>query len=84
MTPDSWKRIEDLFAELADLGTEECAKRLEGIGKTDPELHAELKSLIAAHDEVDELLGGMPTRARCFLGWRFLLVSVSRLVRWAL
>jgi predicted DNA-binding protein YlxM (UPF0122 family) len=35
------------------------ADRLEAISKTDPELYDELKSLLEAHDEADELLGGL-------------------------
>ncbi|MFV1988840.1 MAG: protein kinase [Gemmatimonadota bacterium] len=58
MTPELWERVEYFFAEVADLQTEERAERLEEIGKTDPELYAELKSLIEAHDDADELLGG--------------------------
>ena len=58
MTPDKWKQIEEFFAEAADLPGEERAERLEAIRHTDPEVYAELKSLIESHDEADELLGG--------------------------
>ncbi len=58
MKPESWKLVEDFFIELRDLGAEGRSERLEAIRKTRPDLHAELKSLIEAHDEVDELLGG--------------------------
>ncbi len=58
MTPESWKRVEDFFAEVADLQAEERAERLEAIRRSDPEVYAELKSLIESHDEADERLGG--------------------------
>ncbi len=57
MKPEVWKRVEDFFVDVVDLGAEERAERLEGIRETDPELNAQLKSLIEADDEADELLG---------------------------
>jgi len=59
VTPELWERIEGFFVQVADLGVEERAERLEAISKTDPELYDELKSLLEAHDEADELLGGL-------------------------
>ncbi|MEJ2338183.1 MAG: hypothetical protein P8Y15_04745, partial [Gemmatimonadales bacterium] len=58
MTPELWERIEGFFTQVADLEEDERAERLEAISKTDPELYEELKSLLEAHDEADELLGG--------------------------
>ncbi len=57
MKSESPKSVEDFFVELKDLGAEDRAERLDEIGKTAPELHAELKSLLEAHDGADELLG---------------------------
>jgi tetratricopeptide (TPR) repeat protein len=59
VTPELWERVEGFFVQVADLEEEERAERLEAISKTDPELYDELKSLLEAHDEVDELLGGL-------------------------
>jgi len=59
MTPELWERVEGFFVDVADLAEEERAERLDAISKTDPELYVELKSLLEAHDEVDELLGGL-------------------------
>jgi tetratricopeptide (TPR) repeat protein len=58
VTPELWERIEGFFTQVADLEEDERAERLEAISKTDPELYEELKSLLEAHDEADELLGG--------------------------
>jgi tetratricopeptide (TPR) repeat protein len=59
VTPELWERVESFFVDVADLGEKKRADRLEAISKTDPELYDELKSLLEAHDEADELLGGL-------------------------
>ena len=61
MKPDLWRRVERSFDALADLPADERSERLDGIRKTDPELHAELRLLIEADLEADERLGGLET-----------------------
>jgi tetratricopeptide (TPR) repeat protein len=56
MANERWQEVRLLFFELAELGPEERAVRLESLSEIDPELHAELRRLLAAHDETDELL----------------------------
>ncbi len=50
MDPERWQTIADLFAELADRPERERADRLAAVRAADPDLHAELLSLLAAHD----------------------------------
>jgi len=57
MSPERWGEIQALFAEVRHLTPEERTGRLAEISDTDPELHRELESLLAAHDQADELLG---------------------------
>jgi len=57
VTPERWEEIQALFFELAELETEDQAARLDALSSSDPELHAQLKRLLAAHDETGELLG---------------------------
>jgi len=59
VTPELWERVEGFFVNVADLDEKEREERLKAISKTDPELYDELKSLLEAHDEADELLGGL-------------------------
>jgi hypothetical protein len=54
---DRWDQIRLLFFELADLGPEERAVRLRVLADRDPELHGQVKRLLAATDETGELLG---------------------------
>ena len=49
MTAERWKQVRPLFFELAEIGPEDRAVRLESLSKTDPELHAQLRRLLAAH-----------------------------------
>jgi serine/threonine protein kinase/tetratricopeptide (TPR) repeat protein len=57
MTAERWEQVRPLFFELAELGPEERAGRLEVLSQGDPELRAELDRLLAAHDRSEELLG---------------------------
>jgi eukaryotic-like serine/threonine-protein kinase len=57
-TPELWERAGALFAELVDLRPEERVERLEGVARTHPEIYADVTSLLGAHDDADELLGG--------------------------
>ena len=57
MNPERWGEIQTLFAEVRGLKPDERSVRLADISETDPELHAELESLLAAHDSADGLLG---------------------------
>ncbi len=64
-----WDRLEELFHELATLDPDARAIALRGITAGDPELAAELRTLLAAHDAtgvLDELklrLGDIPIGA---------------------
>ncbi len=57
MTNERWQEVQTLYFELADLGPEERAVRLESLARSDPELGDRLGRLLAAHDRSDELLG---------------------------
>ena len=61
MKPDLWTRVEESFDALADLPADERSERLDGIRKTDPELHAELRLLIEADLKADERLAALET-----------------------
>ncbi len=41
MSNERWEEVRLLFFELAELGPEDRAVRLESLSKTDPELHAQ-------------------------------------------
>ena len=57
MSDERWEEVRPWFFELAELAPEDRTVRLESLSKTDPELHTQLRRLLAAHDESDELLG---------------------------
>ncbi|MEE8549912.1 MAG: serine/threonine-protein kinase, partial [Gemmatimonadota bacterium] len=57
MTAERWDEVQELFLELVEQEPEYRALRLGILAETDPELHAQVKRLLAAHDETDELLG---------------------------
>jgi hypothetical protein len=57
MSPERWGEVQALFSQVRGLTPEERADRLAEVSDTDPELHRELESLLAAHDRADELLG---------------------------
>jgi tetratricopeptide (TPR) repeat protein len=57
VSEERWEQVRRLFFELAELGPEKRAARLDGLTKDDPELQAELERLLAANDRSQELLG---------------------------
>ncbi len=57
MSNERWDEVRPLFFELAELEPEERAIRLDALSESDPELHGQVKRLLAAHDETRELLG---------------------------
>jgi serine/threonine-protein kinase len=61
MSKPSWDQIQDLFTELRELAPAERESRLASVAQRDPELHAEVASLLAADAEVDGPLDAPPT-----------------------
>lgn len=59
MTPERWARVEELFTELVSLPVSERAAFLERAA-ADPEVRAEVASLLAAYDEAPEYLEAAP------------------------
>jgi len=55
MDPGRWRTISALFATLSDLPAPDRAARLAALQADDPDLAAELASLLAAHDDEDFL-----------------------------
>src|SRR5215467_1431111 len=49
MTPDTWRRVSDLFSECVNLPEEERAKRLAGVA--DPVLVREVRQLLASYQD---------------------------------
>ena len=56
MTSDRWRRINDLFHEAVDRDASGRQRLLERAADGDPELAAEVRSLLAAHDSAGGLL----------------------------
>jgi tetratricopeptide (TPR) repeat protein len=59
MTPERWDEIQAQFLELEDLEPGARASQLQSLSGRDPELHAQVKRLLRAHDAADELLGSL-------------------------
>jgi tetratricopeptide (TPR) repeat protein len=55
--PADWDRLQELFGEVVGLSPDERILRLALIAERDPELHAELLSLLDADERAGELLG---------------------------
>jgi serine/threonine protein kinase/Tfp pilus assembly protein PilF len=53
---DRWRRIESLFGELVEAGTTERTRRLQLIGREDPELRTSLEALLQADQQGDDPL----------------------------
>ncbi len=54
--PSDWDRLQDLFREVVNLQPDARALRMALIFETDPELHAEILSLLEADEQADVLL----------------------------
>ncbi|MEJ2312516.1 MAG: serine/threonine-protein kinase, partial [Gemmatimonadales bacterium] len=54
--PADWDRLQELFQEVVSLPTGERTLRMALIAERDPELHAELQSLLDADERADNLL----------------------------
>jgi len=57
MIAERWDEVQELFLQLVEQAPEVRALRLGILAENDPDLHAQVKRLLAAHDEKDELLG---------------------------
>jgi TolB-like protein len=57
MSKERWDEVRLLFFELAELESEDRTARLDARSKNDPELHEQVRRLLAAHDQTDQLLG---------------------------
>jgi serine/threonine protein kinase/Tol biopolymer transport system component len=60
MTPDNWKRVEELFEAAQKLPGEQCAEFLRQACPDEEGLRAEVESLLKAADSGDGLLDGSP------------------------
>ncbi len=56
MTPERWRQINDLFHAAIERDAGGRQALLESTGKTDPELAAEVRSLLAVHESTGEFL----------------------------
>ena len=56
MTPEQWKRIEELFEAAADLDRDEQSSFLEGACGDQPALRAEIESLLATNQRAGRFL----------------------------
>jgi hypothetical protein len=56
VTPERWRQVNDLFHAAAGLDTAGRRRLLLDAGRTDPELAAEVQSLLTAHDSGGQLL----------------------------
>lgn len=54
--PGEWDRVQAVFHEVADLGAEVRSARLSRLCRTDPELHREVVSLLAAEERAPDVL----------------------------
>ena len=63
MTPERWRQINDLFHAAIERDAGGRQALLESTGKTDPELAAEVRSLLAVHESTGEFLDEVSTRA---------------------
>jgi len=58
MNPERWNQVQTLFKELVDLDHELRDVRMAAIQREDPELHREIKSLLAADADNTSILEG--------------------------
>lgn len=65
MNPSDWPDIERVLATVIDLPKAERFARIVELCGDNPELHAEVKSLLAAHDSAETFLEGR--RQRTFI-----------------
>src|SRR5262245_60254742 len=56
MRPERWERIKDLFNAAIEQAPEARGQLLDQACATDPELRAEVDSLLAAHDDSDDFI----------------------------
>ncbi|MEM8934290.1 MAG: serine/threonine protein kinase, partial [Acidobacteriota bacterium] len=61
MSTEAWRRLQELFAELADASPDTRRRRLDAIGAEDPELRHELDELLL-HDQTPDELSAMVGR----------------------
>ncbi|HYM36694.1 MAG TPA: hypothetical protein VET48_14945, partial [Steroidobacteraceae bacterium] len=56
MTPERWRRVKEIFAHASALAVEAREKYLTSLELDDAELHAEIVSLLAAHETADAVV----------------------------
>lgn len=56
MTPERWAAVRGHFHELVDLSSGDRAERLAALGRSDPDLAAEVTSLLATHESQTSFL----------------------------
>jgi len=62
MTPERWSQIKDIFVAVMDRPAEQRQSVLVEACQGDLELQAELRQLLAQHDEMGQFLDGPPAR----------------------
>ena len=55
-SPERWKRVKDLFADAIERPAESRADLLDAIGRDDPEMAAEVRALVTAHERGSDFL----------------------------
>lgn len=56
MSTNRWERVGSAFSALVDLPVEERRQRLAALAESEPDIHAQVESLLAADVQADELL----------------------------
>lgn len=62
MNPERWQRIREIFDEVVDLAPGEREEAIERLCADDPSLGSQVRSLISAHEDADEVLGRFEDR----------------------
>jgi serine/threonine protein kinase/Flp pilus assembly protein TadD len=81
MTPERWSQIKDIFTAVMDRSAEERQSALVEACQGDTELQAELRQLLAQHDEMGKFLDGdTPPSATSILNPGYLLAKRYEIV----
>jgi serine/threonine protein kinase/tetratricopeptide (TPR) repeat protein len=81
MTPERWSQIKDIFTSVMDRSAEERQSALVKACQGDAELQAELRQLLAQHDEMGKFLDGdTPPSATSMLNPGYLLAKRYEIV----
>ena len=60
MNPSNWERVEQVFDEVSDLPEDQCSAKLAELCASEPEIRAEVESLLIAHRKAASFLEGTP------------------------